>query len=102
MRSAFVVLSLSLTVIGISGACAQSGSFDGQFVGKWRLVSWAVTDDAGRVSEPFGPEAMGRMMYADSGRMSMHVTNPKVIPPDADVAGVNPYVALAQSHVLFV
>jgi hypothetical protein len=40
-------------------------------VGTWRLVSFEVRDDEGRVSYPFGREVVGFITYASDGHMAV-------------------------------
>ncbi len=39
------------------------------FIGTWRLLSWVITDDAGRKTEPMGPAPWGLLTYAADGYM---------------------------------
>jgi hypothetical protein len=39
------------------------------FVGTWRLVAWEARSSAGAVSHPFGPDAIGYLIYAADGYM---------------------------------
>ncbi len=41
-----------------------------QLLGAWDLVSFSVTDSTGKVSYPFGADAVGVLMYDASGRMA--------------------------------
>jgi hypothetical protein len=40
-------------------------------VGTWRLVSFAVRDEAGRLEFPFGQNAVGFITYTADGRMAV-------------------------------
>jgi hypothetical protein len=43
------------------------------FIGAWRLISFEVQTDDGRVIRPFGTDAQGSIIYTDSGRVSAQV-----------------------------
>ncbi len=44
-----------------------------QLVGSWRLVSYETHSPSGEVSAIYGPSPVGRLMYDQYGRMSVHV-----------------------------
>lgn len=43
-------------------------------VGAWRLVEWRITRPDGRVSHPFGRDAVGLLCYTPDGHMSVTVS----------------------------
>jgi hypothetical protein len=43
------------------------------FLGSWRLVSFALRREDGEVTQPFGPDAQGSLIYADSGCFSFQI-----------------------------
>ncbi|MEV4181198.1 lipocalin-like domain-containing protein [Streptosporangium canum] len=42
-------------------------------VGAWRLVEWRIAHAGGRISHPFGRDAMGLLCYTSDGYMSATV-----------------------------
>ena len=44
-----------------------------QLVGSWRLVSYETRTRSGEVSAIYGPSPVGRLIYDQDGRMSVHV-----------------------------
>jgi hypothetical protein len=53
-----------------------------QFLGAWDLVRWTSTNAAGETTYPYGENAMGRITYTASGRMSAHLMRPPENPSD--------------------
>ena len=45
-----------------------------RFEGTWSLVSFVARDADGREINEYGPAPRGYLMYADQGRMSVHIT----------------------------
>ena len=41
-------------------------------VGTWRLLSCEVRDAAGRVSHPWGPDAVGYLVYSADGNVAVN------------------------------
>ena len=41
-----------------------------ELLGTWRLISWYQINAAGTIDYPLGADAVGQLMYDDSGRMS--------------------------------
>lgn len=41
-----------------------------QLLGAWKLVSWQQIHDDGSVAYPLGEDAIGQLMYTDSGHVS--------------------------------
>jgi hypothetical protein len=60
-----------------------------QILGAWQLASWSAVDVAtGERSYPFGPDAMGLIMYTTDGYMSAQIMVPGRADYDvADFAG---------------
>jgi hypothetical protein len=48
-----------------------------QFVGAWSLVEWRIEYPDGRVTHPFGRDAVGQLMYNADGKMSATVSAAK-------------------------
>jgi hypothetical protein len=46
-----------------------------RFIGTWRLVSCEVRSADGRVSYPYGQDAVGYIMYSKAGYMSVAMMN---------------------------
>jgi hypothetical protein len=46
-------------------------------VGGWRLLSWRIEYSDGRISYPFGEEAIGQLLYSADGAMSATVSAAK-------------------------
>jgi len=44
-----------------------------RFVGAWRLVSFEEVTPEGEVNFPYGPDALGLLIYSSSGYMSVHI-----------------------------
>lgn len=55
---------------GFSPSSLPALSLWKRFLGNWRLVSWEQHDETGGVIYPLGPDAVGQLIYDDSGRMS--------------------------------
>ena len=48
-----------------------------QFIGVWKLLSYEMRYDDGRVSHPYGSHPVGRLTYDRAGRMSAQLMNPE-------------------------
>lgn len=46
------------------------------FLGSWKLKSAEVTNAEGQVSQPYGPNPKGMIIYTDTGNFSAQVVNP--------------------------
>ena len=46
-----------------------------EVVGSWKLVSFYSQDARGKVSYPFGKNAIGRLSYEPNGRMAVQIMN---------------------------
>src|SRR5437868_1111701 len=44
-----------------------------ELVGAWRLVTWEIGYPDGRVSHPYGPDAVGLLCYTSDGHMSASI-----------------------------
>jgi hypothetical protein len=44
---------------------------DNPLIGTWRLVSFEMRDEQGRVTHPLGPDAVGFITYAPDGHMAV-------------------------------
>ncbi|AWS41269.1 lipocalin-like domain-containing protein [Streptosporangium sp. 'caverna'] len=55
-------------------------------VGAWKLVEWRIVSAAGRVSHPFGPDAVGLLCYTSDGHMSATVARAGRVPLPAETA----------------
>ena len=45
-----------------------------QFVGAWSLVEWRIEYPDGRVTHPFGRDAVGQLVYSADGKMTATVS----------------------------
>ena len=45
----------------------------GALVGAWRLIAWEARGPDGTVEQPFGPDAVGSLIYSADGHMSAHL-----------------------------
>jgi hypothetical protein len=48
-----------------------------QLVGAWVLETYETEDPDGTVREPFGPQAIGLLVYGADGRMAVQVMDPR-------------------------
>lgn len=51
-----------------------------QFIGAWGLVSWRIEYGAGRVTQPFGPDPLGYIVYSADGIMTASIAH-RLRPP---------------------
>ena len=51
-------------------------------VGAWTLVSWESQAMDGTVTQPYGPNPMGQIVYSESGRMSAQLMHPNTSLPE--------------------
>ena len=79
----------------ISGGVSVSD----KLIGAWTLQSLVTTDAGGNESHPYGPEAIGQIVYTESGRVGVHLMRPNAILPD--VSSLTPTEALAQFATTF-
>jgi hypothetical protein len=73
------------------------------FVGTWRLVSAERKDADGRISYPWGQDAVGYIMYNEDGYMSVAIMNanhPKLASEDTR-AGRSGEEATARTHMSY-
>ena len=54
-------------------ALAEKSEVAKQFVGSWKLLSWELADPAGKISYPYGRDALGRITYDAAHRMSIQI-----------------------------
>lgn len=47
-----------------------------EIVGAWRLIDCVCTDAAGKVSHPWGADALGLLLYTADGHMSAAINQP--------------------------
>lgn len=67
----------------------------GEVVGVWGLVSFERRTRSGEISHPFGPSAVGRLIYDRSGYMSaalMSGERPALGMPPENVKGMRPSI----------
>jgi hypothetical protein len=50
--------------------------FREELIGTWRLVSWVVQDENGKISHPYGEQPVGQLIYDASGNMSAAIMRP--------------------------
>lgn len=43
------------------------------FIGSWKLLVWEIRYENGKITYPFGADAMGQILYAEDGHMSATV-----------------------------
>lgn len=55
-----------------------------QLVGAWRLVSWQLIDDDGSIDHPLGSDAIGQLMYTESGHVSAQLVRANQAPFASD------------------
>jgi len=55
----------------------RNGDGTFKFAGTWKLVSFNAQDLNGQTIYPLGKDALGRLNYEQSGRMSVQIMNPK-------------------------
>ena len=54
----------------------EAGTLAERLVGSWRLISAEGHSTDGTVTFDYGREPLGRVMFDDGGRMSIHLVNP--------------------------
>ncbi|MER5625292.1 lipocalin-like domain-containing protein [Streptosporangium sp. NPDC002544] len=74
-------------------------------VGAWRLVEWRIVSAGGRVSHPFGTDAVGLLCYTPDGHMSATIAragrsplpgaSPRKAPPEALAEAFTSFFAYA-------
>ncbi len=83
---AALALVVSLTACG-APAAPPTASID-QLVGAWTLVSWERTAEDGTVTQPYGADAAGQIVYTADGRMSAQLMRPgREFPDPQSVTG---------------
>lgn len=74
------------------------------FVGTWRLISWEYRSADGQVSNPFGQDFVGYIMYSEGGYMSvaiMSANRPKFASGDLWGGTTEEKVAAADTYVSY-
>ena len=89
------VLALLLVCTGRVSAQTTSS----KFVGAWTLESWVATDSAGNEGYPHGPNPIGQIVYTESGRVGVHLMNPRAELPD--ISGLTPIEAARRFATVF-
>jgi hypothetical protein len=87
--------------MGVSVLC---GMKQNPLIGTWKLISWELKDDAGHVSDPFGPDAVGYLTYTEDGHMSVIITTARRSPssaPDLLGGSVEEKAAAAETCVAY-
>jgi len=87
--------------MGLSVLC---GMKQNPLIGTWKLLSWELRDEAGHVSYPFGPDAVGYLTYTEDGHMSVIITTARRAPSSAsDLLGgsVDEKAAAAETCVAY-
>jgi hypothetical protein len=75
-----------------------------QLVGTWQLVSWINKDADSNVSYPYGQDAVGYIMYAEDGYMSVHIMRtdrPKFASGDILGGSKDEQALVAQSYIAY-
>ncbi len=74
MKSPILVLFTSAMLVACQAH--ESDLQTNQFVGSWRLVSSEGRGSDGSVTYEWGTEPIGRAMFDDAGRLSLHLIQP--------------------------
>ena len=72
-RAALIAL---LSAFSSTSPAPDAGTLADGLVGSWRLISAEGHGTDGSVTYQYGPEPLGRVMFDDGGRMSIHLVNP--------------------------
>jgi hypothetical protein len=73
-------------------------------VGTWRLVAWENRTAGGRVTHPFGQDAVGYLLYSADGHMCatvMRAGRPRFAAGDLLAGGRDERLAAAESYVSY-
>ncbi len=71
------VLAIALLgALSCAPQVSQEGTLAERFVGSWRLTSAEGQSTDGTVTFDYGREPLGRVIFDDGGRMSIHLVNP--------------------------
>ncbi len=65
-----------LGALSVTTQAVEEGTLAERFVGSWRLISAEGHSTDGTVTQEWGQEPLGRLMFDDGGRMSIHLVNP--------------------------
>ena len=74
------------------------------FVGVWRLVSIELRSEDGRVTYPYGRDAVGYIMYSEEGYMSvalMSANRPKFVSGDILGGSAQEKAAAADTYISY-
>ena len=71
-----IIVVLITSVILVACQARESDIQANQFVGSWRLVSSEGRSSDGSVTYDWGKEPIGRAMFDDAGRLSLHLVRP--------------------------
>jgi hypothetical protein len=85
---------LCLTALAQATA-APNPSIQQRFIGSWKLISYQFTSANGEVTYPRGRDAVGRITYDQTGRMSVQIMQPG----RPNFAGIDPLKATPEEMV---
>ncbi len=71
-----VALIALLSALSCTSTAREEEASANRLVGSWRLVSAESHSSAGPVTFDYGREPLGRAMFDDGGRMSLHLLSP--------------------------
>ena len=86
-RFSILVLFVAAS-IGCTGSGEHPQMNQNSLVGAWTLVSWESQAMDGTVTQPYGPNPMGQIVYSESGRMSAQLMHPTAALPEATATTV--------------
>ena len=78
-----ILVLFSVASIGCMGSEETFRANQNSLVGAWTLVSWESQAMDGTVTQPYGPNPMGQIVYSGSGRMSAQLMHPTASLPEA-------------------
>lgn len=92
-RSRFRTPALAIVaMVALVPACSESDGASeapsNPLVGAWTLTSWHSTAEDGTVTNPYGENPAGQIVYTASGRMSAQLMRPGAELPETTDAGV--------------
>jgi hypothetical protein len=73
MMRALTMLCLAVLA---QATAATNPPIQQRFIGSWKLISYQFTSTTGAVTYPRGRDAVGRITYDASGRMSVQIMQP--------------------------
>ena len=77
-----ILVLFSAASIGCMGSEESLRANQNPLVGAWTLVSWESQAMDGTVTQPYGPNPMGQIVYSESGRMSAQLMHPNTSLPE--------------------